>query len=54
MTAAFQLLVRRRPLRELFAGGMTRFALDRKGVAMAMVLAITPGNYAAGASTAGD
>ncbi|GAA5027932.1 hypothetical protein GCM10023258_23020 [Terrabacter aeriphilus] len=54
MTAAFQLLVRRRPLRELFAGGTTRFALDRRGFAMATVLAITPGYYAVGAFTAAD
>jgi membrane protease YdiL (CAAX protease family) len=54
MTAGFQLLVRRRPLRELFAGGTMRFALDRRGAAMATVLAITPGYYAAGAFAAGD
>ena len=54
LTAAFQLGVRRRPLRELFAGGTTRFALDRTGAAMATVLAITPGCYAAQAFTAGD
>ncbi len=54
LTAAFQLGVRRRPLRELFAAGTTRFALDRNGVAIAAVLAITPGYYAGGAFTAGD
>ena len=54
LTAAFQLVVRRRPLRELFAAGTTRFALDRKGVTIATVLAITPGYYAVGAFTAGD
>ena len=54
LTAGFQLLVRRRPLRELFASGTNRFALDRRGVAMAAVLAMTPGYYAAGAFTAGD
>ena len=54
LTAAFQLGVRRRPLRELFATGTTRFALDRKGVAMATVLAITPGFYATQAFTNGD
>ena len=54
LTAAFQLGVRRRPLRELFASGTTRFALDRKGGAMATVLAITPGYYAAQAFTSGD
>ena len=54
MTAACQVLVRRRPLRELFAGGTARFALDRRGVAMASALAITPGYYAIDAFTAGD
>lgn len=54
LTAAFQLLVRRRPLRELYAGGTTRFSLDHKGVAMATVLAVTPGYYAHEAITAGD
>ena len=54
LTAAFQLVVRRRPLRELFAAGTTRFALDRKGAAIATVLAITPAYYAAGAFKAGD
>jgi membrane protease YdiL (CAAX protease family) len=54
MTAGFQLLVRRRPLRELFASHTTRFALDRTGVAMASVLAVTPGYYATDAFAAGD
>lgn len=53
LTAAFQLLVRRRPLRELFAAGTTRFALDGKGVAIAAVLAITPGYFAVQAFTDG-
>ncbi len=54
LTAAFQLLVRRRPLRELFAGGTTRFALDRKGVVMAAVLAVAPGYYAVETFMAGE
>ena len=54
MTAGFQLLVRRRPLRELFAAGTTRFALDRQGLAMATVLATTPAYFAVGAFAAGD
>jgi membrane protease YdiL (CAAX protease family) len=54
LTAAFQLGVRRRPLRELFASGTTRFALDRKGAAWATILAITPGYYATQSFTAGD
>jgi membrane protease YdiL (CAAX protease family) len=54
LTAGFQLLVRRRPLRELFAGGTTRFALDRKGVVMAAVLGVAPGYYASQAFMAGE
>ena len=54
LTAAFQLGVRRRPLRELFAAGETRFALDHKGAAIATALAITPGYYATLAFTDGD
>ena len=54
LTAVFQLLVRRRPLRELFAAGTARFTVDRKGAAIAAVLAITPGFYATRAVAAGD
>jgi membrane protease YdiL (CAAX protease family) len=54
LTGAFQLLVRRRPLRELFAADTGRFAVDRKGMLMAAVLAITPGYYATRAVAAGD
>ena len=54
LTAAFQLLVRRRPLRELFAGNTSRFALSRRGAAMAAVLAAVPGYYAMHALAAGD
>ena len=54
LTAAFQLLVRRRPLRELFAAGTARFALTRQGAAIATVLAVTPGIYAAQAVVTGD
>jgi membrane protease YdiL (CAAX protease family) len=54
LTGAFQLLVRRRPLRELFAADTVRFAVDRKGMLMAAVLAITPGYYATRAVAAGD
>src|SRR5690349_16378682 len=35
LTIGFQVLVRRRPLRELFAGTTTRFSLDKKGFALA-------------------
>lgn len=54
LTAAFQLLVRRRPLRELFAGDTSRFALSRRGVAMATVLAVVPVYYAVQAASTGD
>ncbi|WP_392545308.1 type II CAAX prenyl endopeptidase Rce1 family protein [Oryzobacter telluris] len=54
LTAAFQLLVRRRPLRELYAGGTSRFALSRRGVVMAIVLAIVPTYYAVQAAATGD
>lgn len=42
LTIAFQLLVRRRPLRELFASDTTRFALDGPGRVLAAVLAVVP------------
>jgi membrane protease YdiL (CAAX protease family) len=54
LTAAFQLLVRRRPLRELFAGNTSRFALSRRGAVMAAVLALVPGSYAVQALLASD
>ena len=54
LTIGFQVLVRRRPLRELFAGNTTRFALDRRGVAMAVVLALVPGFFAVQAATGGE
>ena len=54
LTLAFQLLVRRRPLRELFAGNTDRFALSRRGAGMAAVLAVVPGYYAVHALVAGD
>lgn len=47
LTIAFQVLVRRRPLHELFAATATRFRVDRRGVAIAVVLAVVPGYYAA-------
>lgn len=46
LTIAFQTLVRRRPLRELFAAGTGRFVLDRRGVAVAVLLAVVPLTYA--------
>ena len=54
LTAAFQLLVRRRPLRELFAGNTSRFALSRRGAVMAAVLATVSGYHAMHALAAGD
>lgn len=54
LTAAFQVVVRRRPLRELFASGTARFALSRRGVATAVVLAVVPGVYATRALAAGE
>ena len=53
LTICFQLLVRRRPLRELFAGNMARFTLDRRGTAIAVTLALIPGYHAVRA-LAGD
>lgn len=43
LTVAFQLWVRRRPLRELWVReGTDRFRLDRAGLALALLLAVTP------------
>ncbi|KRE55457.1 CPBP family intramembrane glutamic endopeptidase [Phycicoccus sp. Soil748] len=54
LTAAFQLLVRRRPVRELFAAGTARFALTRQGIVIATVLALTPAVCATTAMSSGD
>jgi membrane protease YdiL (CAAX protease family) len=54
LTIAFQLLVRRRPLRELFAFGTTRFTLDGPGRVLAIVLAVAPGVFAVRAVSAGN
>ena len=54
LTIGFQVLVRRRPLRELFAGNTTRFALGRRGVAIAAALAVVPGYHALQAATGGE
>lgn len=48
LTLGFQLLVRRRPVRELFAVGLDRFTLDRRGATLAVTLAIVPGWFAVG------
>ena len=47
LTIGFQVLVRRRPLRDLFARNTTRFWLDKKGFALAAGLALVPGYFAA-------
>jgi hypothetical protein len=54
LTAAFQLFVRRRPLRELFAPATSRFAWDGKALAMAAALALLPAVYAVGAVRSHD
>lgn len=54
LTVAFQVLVRRRPLRELFAAGTARFSLDRSGLALAASLAVVPAIFAIRAVPGGD
>jgi membrane protease YdiL (CAAX protease family) len=54
LTVGFQVLVRRRPLRELFASGASRFSWGAKGLVLAAALAVVPGYYAARALTGGD
>ena len=54
LTIAFQLLVRRRPLRELFAPGTMRFTLDGPGRVIAAVLAAVPVAFAMAAAFADD
>lgn len=51
LTLAFQVLVRRRPVRELFASGTTRFALGARGAALAAALAVVPAYYGLQSST---
>ena len=51
LTVAFQLLVRRRPLRELFAPATSSFSWDGKALAMAGALALLPAVHAVGAAT---
>lgn len=54
LTVAFQVVVRRRQLRELFAPATSRFALTKRGATVAAVLAVVPGYYAIGALTVHD
>lgn len=42
LTIAFQVLVRRRPLRELWVRDATRFTLDNRGLVLAAVLLVAP------------
>jgi membrane protease YdiL (CAAX protease family) len=54
LTVAFQLLVRRRPLHELFASVHGRFAWDGRAIALAAALAVLPALYAFGALRSRD
>lgn len=54
LTLTFQILVRRRPLRELYTAGTTRATLDRPGMAIAALLAVVPVWHAVRAMAAGD
>ena len=54
LTAGFQVIVRRRPMRELFASGTTRFHLGKRGLAVAAALAVVPGYYATRSASSGD
>jgi membrane protease YdiL (CAAX protease family) len=47
LTLGFQLLVRRRPLRELWVRDATRFTLDRRGLVLGAVLVVTPAYFGA-------
>jgi len=53
LTVVFQVVVRRRPLRELYSGSATRVALDRPGLALAGIVAVAPGWYAVEALSTG-
>lgn len=47
LTISFQLLVRRRPLRELWVRDATRFTLDKRGLVLAAVLVAAPAYFGA-------
>jgi hypothetical protein len=47
LTIAFQLLVRQRPLRELWVRDATRFTLDKRGLVLASLLVVAPVFYGA-------
>ena len=54
LTVIFQVVVRRRPLRQLYSSNPTRARLDRSGVMVAGVLALVPGWYAVKVLATGD
>lgn len=54
LTAIFQVVVRRRPLGELYSANPTRARLDRSGVVVAVLLALVPGWYAVTVLATGD
>lgn len=54
LTIAFQLLVRRRPLRELFASDTARFTLDGPGRVLAVSLGVVPVLFTVRALSAGS
>jgi len=47
LTVGFQLLVRRRPLREMWVRDATRFTLDKRVLVLAAVLVAAPAYYGA-------
>lgn len=54
LTVGFQVLVRHRPIRELFAANTTRFTLGRRGLAAAAALALVPAYFAVQAVARAD
>jgi membrane protease YdiL (CAAX protease family) len=54
LTIGFQLVVRRRPVRELFAAGTDRFRLDRRGAIVAAALGAVPLAFAVRSTVTGD
>lgn len=54
LTIGFQLVVRRRPVRELFAAGTDRFRLDGRGAFLTAALAGVPLFFAARSAASGD
>lgn len=54
LTIGFQVLVRRRPLRELWVRDGSGFRLDRRGLLLATLLAIVPATFGFLALRAGD